>query len=33
MNAIQVLTKLGQLLLAVLLTAVTVAFTGFLFVA
>jgi hypothetical protein len=32
MNAIQVLTTLGQLLLAVLLTAVTVAFTGFLFV-
>lgn len=33
MNAIQVLTKLGQLVLAVLLTAVTMAFTGFLFVA
>jgi hypothetical protein len=33
MNAIQILTKLGQLALAVFLTAVTVAFTGFLFVA
>jgi hypothetical protein len=33
MNAIPVLTKLAQLLLAVLLTAVTLAFTGFLFVA
>ena len=33
MNAIQVLTKIGQLLLAVVLTAVTLAFTGFLFVA
>lgn len=32
MNAIQVLTKLGQLVLAVVLTAVTMAFTGFLFV-
>jgi hypothetical protein len=32
MNAIQVLTTLGQLALAVVLTAVTVAFTGFLFV-
>jgi hypothetical protein len=33
MNAIPVLTKLAQLLLSVLLTAVTLAFTGFLFVA
>ena len=32
MSAIQVLTKIGQLLLAVLLTAVTLGFTGFLFV-
>jgi hypothetical protein len=33
MNAIEVLTTLGQLFLAVILTAATVAFTGFLFVA
>jgi hypothetical protein len=32
MNAIQVITKLGQLLLAVFLTAATLAFTGLLFV-
>jgi hypothetical protein len=32
MNAIQFSTKIWQLLLAVLLTAVTLAFTGFLFV-
>jgi hypothetical protein len=31
MNAIQVITKLGQLLLAVFLTAATFAFTGLLF--
>lgn len=33
MNAIQILATLGQLFLAVILTAVTAAFTGFLFVA
>jgi hypothetical protein len=33
MNAIQVLTKIAQLFLALVLTAVTLAFTGFLFVA
>jgi hypothetical protein len=32
MNAIQVITRLGQLLLAVFLTAATMGFTGFLFV-
>lgn len=32
MNAIRVITTIGQLFLAVLLTAGTVAFTGFLFV-
>jgi hypothetical protein len=32
MNAIQFLIKIGQLLLAVVLTAVTLGFTGFLFV-
>jgi hypothetical protein len=32
MNAMQVLTKLGQFFLAALLTAGTLAFTGFLFV-
>jgi hypothetical protein len=32
MNAIQFLTKTWQLLLAVVLTAVTLGFTGFLFV-
>jgi hypothetical protein len=32
MNAIQIITKLGQLLLAVVFTAVTLAFTGLLFV-
>jgi hypothetical protein len=33
MNAIQILAKIGQLLLAALLTAGTLAFTGLLFVA
>jgi hypothetical protein len=33
MNAIQILTTLGQLFLAALLTAITLAFTGLLFVA
>jgi hypothetical protein len=32
MNAIQVFTKIWQLLLAVVLTAITLGFTGFLFV-
>ena len=32
MNAIQIITKLGQLLLAVVLAAATMAFTGLLFV-
>lgn len=32
MNAIQIITKVGQLFLAVLLTAATMSFTGFLFV-
>ena len=32
MNAIQIITKLGQLLLAVVFTAATLAFTGLLFV-
>jgi hypothetical protein len=32
MNAIEIITKLGQLLLAVVLTAVTLTFTGLLFV-
>jgi hypothetical protein len=32
MNAIQIITRLAQLFLAVLLTAATLAFTGLLFV-
>jgi hypothetical protein len=32
MNAIHIITRLGQLLLAVLLTAATLSFTGLLFV-
>ncbi len=32
MNAIQIITKLGQLALAVVLTVATLAFTGLLFV-
>ena len=33
MNAIQILARLGQLLLAVVMAAATVSFTGLLFVA